>query len=142
MRPGVDLFQSIDTDVGIDLCCGEAFMTEHFLDCPQIRPSVEQMRGKRMTKDMRALLLDLGNLSYILIHKEIHTFGIQGVPSLCKKHRAGPCRILPPLKEQPSHCKVQIEGTQRFATKGNNPFLFSLSENLQRSPLEIDIMQS
>ena len=46
--------QALGTDVGVDLSCRQAFVTEQFLYGAQIGASVEQVRGKGMAKRVRS----------------------------------------------------------------------------------------
>ena len=39
----VDLFQPVDADVGVDLCGGEAFVSEEFLDDAEVGAGIEHV---------------------------------------------------------------------------------------------------
>lgn len=53
MAIAVDFFQTIDADVRVDLGTGEAFVTEEFLDDPEVGAAVEQVGGKGMAQGVR-----------------------------------------------------------------------------------------
>jgi len=47
-QPRHHLLHSVLTDVGVNLCGGDAFMAEQGLDVHQVRPGVEQVGGVSM----------------------------------------------------------------------------------------------
>ena len=58
-------------NVGIDLGGQDTFMSQHFLDRPQIRPAFYKMCGKRMPESMRRdLFRDTGFQRLLLHHVE------------------------------------------------------------------------
>lgn len=52
MKLPMYLLQTLLIYVRVDLGRGDVGMAEHFLDHPQIRPVVEEVGGKGMTKEM------------------------------------------------------------------------------------------
>jgi hypothetical protein len=53
MKLAVNLFEPGLVDVGVNLSGREAGMAEHFLDRAQVSSVAEEVRGKRMTQEMR-----------------------------------------------------------------------------------------
>ncbi len=45
--------QKLAIQVGIDLCCGNAFMTQHILDGPEVGATFQEMRSERVPECMR-----------------------------------------------------------------------------------------
>ena len=70
--------QNITTEVipvkmGVNLCCGDGSMAEHFLHSPQVGPALDEMGGKRMAESMRAdRLPDSGLFSQVFNDIENH----------------------------------------------------------------------
>lgn len=59
--------------MGINLCGGNAFMSQHFLHGTQVRPALYQVRSKRMTESMGAdVLFDTRLLSGFFDNQENH----------------------------------------------------------------------
>ena len=58
MTSGVKLFNRIgqisSIQMGVDLCGGDAFVTQHFLHGAQVCSGFYQVRGKTVSKSMRA----------------------------------------------------------------------------------------
>ena len=50
----VDSFQPAVFDVCVNLRGGNTGVSEHFLQCPNVRTAGQQMRGKAMPESMRA----------------------------------------------------------------------------------------
>ena len=42
--------QHASVDMGINLCSGDGFMSQHGLDSSQVSPSLQQMGGKRVAE--------------------------------------------------------------------------------------------
>lgn len=67
------LSEKTSVQVGIDFSSGDAFVSQHFLYCPQISSSLYQMRGEGMSECMRGyVFLNLGLLSQVLDDIKYH----------------------------------------------------------------------
>ena len=53
--------------LSIDLCCGEASVTEEFLNVAEVCAAVEQMRSERVPQAMRRNVVDVGALGYVFV---------------------------------------------------------------------------
>src|SRR5258706_8544522 len=51
--PPVDLLQLLQADVGVDLGGGKTRVAEHLLHGADIRPPIQEVRGKRMPERVR-----------------------------------------------------------------------------------------
>lgn len=63
MEVGDDLFEVVSIDMRVDFGGGDAFVSQHFLNCPKVGSSFYQMRCKRVPEGMRAyVFMDSGFL--------------------------------------------------------------------------------
>ena len=125
LRPGmgfgVDVLQSRDAHVRVELRCGELGVSEELLYEPQIRPGVEQMCGVRMPQLVRGEVeREVGQREVALEHA-LNRANIQTRAVRIHEHGAGRSFI---------GCEGRAEMLRHFeghATERTQAFLFSLS---------------
>ncbi len=72
MRLVVHLDQLFHRNVGVDLGSGETRVAEQFLNVPQVRAAVEQVRGKRMAQCVRADVMYTCAEANVFFHQTAH----------------------------------------------------------------------
>ena len=68
MSPIVDLHQAVHGDVRVLLSGRKARMAEQFLNRPQIGPGIEEVRGKRVAKRVRADVMKMSTPLDVLVN--------------------------------------------------------------------------
>ena len=71
--------QPVDASVGVDLCCGEARVTEELLDMTHVDPSIKEVRREGVSNHMRVHVLACRGLQHRLV--EDATDAPRGEPS-------------------------------------------------------------
>lgn len=60
-------------DMSVDFGCGNAFVAEHLLNCPQVGSALKQVGGERMAERVRTdRLFNSGNLDQLFNNMENH----------------------------------------------------------------------
>src|SRR4029078_12695223 len=135
MKAFVDLPEAFSNDVGINLGGGNVLMPQHHLHGPQIGASIEQMRCKRMPKDVgRYVLSNFGPCGITL----------DNLPEFKPRQRRPPAGKEKVFGcEFPSACfQITFHCTASRLSQRNDPLLASLPETAHESGLQIHSVDS
>ena len=89
MEFGVNGFESVPGDVGVDLSSGNIGMAEKFLDNAQVRAALEEMRRERMAKRMRSDGLSNAGKPCVFFDHLPHELPRQPFPASAQKKMIG-----------------------------------------------------
>lgn len=77
--------EPLPADMGVNLGGGYLTVSEHQLDRPQVRSSLQEMGSERMAQDVRTYLLNQACLLGVSLQKLPESLSGESIPSLAQK---------------------------------------------------------
>ena len=135
MGSQIDLTDVTAVKVRVKLSGRDVGMAEEFLDDAQIRPSLEHVGGKAVTKRMRMQPLDAHDAAGPR-HKRVHALARESTTSVVEEHgrrrNAGVHELRAPILE------IVAKNLRSRAHDGHDTLLVALAHNAQNLLVEKD----
>ena len=125
-------------NVGIYFSGQNTFMSQHFLDCPQISPSFYKMCGKRMPESMRRDFFRDTGFQRLLLHHVEYGYAAQLPSRLVQEQdivKFRQCRFR-------SDFQIFQDGVARRFAHRDDPFLVTFPHYPDETIIDIDIGDS
>src|SRR6476619_4232833 len=121
--------------VRVQLRGGEIGMSEHFLNCPQVGASLEQVRGERVAQEVRVDALGLEPCLVGEAAQDEEDTGAGERPAVRVQEQLLPVAA---VEVWPTAREVAAEGFRCLPPDRHDPLLGALAEATNESVLEID----
>src|SRR5277367_4081778 len=136
----INLLQPLFNHVGINLRRRNVRVTQHQLHRPQIRPALQQMRGKAMSQHVWRQRHAQTRAPSVRRQNLPHTDPAERHATSIHKQRRARSTLLQQL--WPSIAKVLLHRSQRFLSRRNNAFLIPLADAANAADLRVEIGDS
>ena len=137
----IHFFQLLESGVRVDFCCGQAFVSEQFLDGLQVCLVVEHCCGEGVTQDVRAVPLLCGDEREVLLDDCADADGFHLPPGLDVEEEAWVCRCLL-LREVFALAEIAAEAVAVLVAVGDDALFVALACHLELHLVEVDVLFS
>lgn len=137
MRLAEGSLEAFTGDMGVDLRGCQRLMAQHFLHGTKVRPALQQMRGHRVPQAVWTQVGSFRTRPQRPMHQSPNDARIDPGAAIADEH--GPARLRtgqPVAILQPG-----VQGQQRRATQGHDPFFAALTQDPQQLAVTIQIAQ-